>query len=99
MGIREFARHVSRHVERVEKTGRPLVLTRHGKPVAAVIALDAETLEDFVLAHAPDLAASLREANRELARGDTRALEQTLAELDRDAAADGRSPRTSSARR
>ena len=97
MGIREFARQVSRHVERVEKTGRPLVLTRHGKPVAAVIALDAETLEDFVLAHAPDLAASLRDANRELARGETSTLDETLTELDAEGAAGGE--QASSARR
>jgi prevent-host-death family protein len=81
-GIREFARNVSRYVERVETTGRPLVLTRHGKPVAALIAVEAGDLEDFILAHAPDLAASLRDANRELAAGEGQPLEQTLAELE-----------------
>jgi prevent-host-death family protein len=80
-GIREFARHVSHYVERVERTGRPLVLTRHGKPVAALIAVEAGNLEDFILAHAPDLAASLRDADRELAAGETQPLEQSLAEL------------------
>jgi prevent-host-death family protein len=58
-GICKFARHVSRYVERVETTGRPLVLTRHGKPVAALVAVDAGSLEDLILAHAPDFAASL----------------------------------------
>jgi prevent-host-death family protein len=81
-GIREFARNVSRYVERVDTTGRPLVLTRHGKPVAALIAVEAGDLEDFILAHAPDLAASLRDANRELAAGESQPLEQTLAELE-----------------
>jgi len=81
-GIREFARNVSRYVERVEATGRPLVLTRHGKPVAALIAVEAGDLEDFILAHAPDLAASLRDATRELEAGESQPLEQTLAELE-----------------
>jgi prevent-host-death family protein len=81
-GIREFARNVSRYVERVETTGRPLVLTRHGKPVAALVAIEAGNLEDFILAHAPDLGASLRDANRGLAAGESQPLEQTLAELE-----------------
>jgi prevent-host-death family protein len=91
-GIREFARNVSRYVERVETTGRPLVLTRHGKPVAALIAVEAGDLEDFILAHAPDLAASLRDANRELAAGESQALEQTLAELEAEGTKSRRKP-------
>jgi prevent-host-death family protein len=91
-GIREFARNVSRYVERVETTGRPLVLTRHGKPVAALIAVEAGDLEDFILAHAPDLAASLRGANRELAAGESQPLEQTLAELEAEDTKSTRNP-------
>jgi prevent-host-death family protein len=91
-GIREFARNVSRYVERVETTGRPLVLTRHGKPVAALIALEAGDLEGFILAHAPDLAASLGDANRELAAGESQPLEQTLAELEAKDTKSGRKP-------
>ena len=96
MGIREFARHVSRYVERVETTGRPIVLTRHGKPVAALIAIDAADLEDFVLAHAPNFVANLRDADRELAAGKTRPLEQALAEVETaaGAGAEGRQKRT-----
>lgn len=92
MGIREFARHVSRHLEQVERTGRPLVLTRHGKPVAALIAIDAADLEDFMLAHAPNFVANLRDADRELAADETEPLEQALAE-DAGAAADSRARR------
>jgi prevent-host-death family protein len=91
-GIREFARNVSRYVERVETTGRPLVLTRHGKPVAALIAVEAENLEDFILAHAPDLAASLGDANRGLAAGESQPLEQTLAELEAEDTMSTRKP-------
>jgi prevent-host-death family protein len=91
-GIREFARNVSRYVERVERTGRPLVLTRHGKPVAALIAIEAGDLEDFILAHAPDLAASLRSANRELAAGESQPLGQTLAELEAEDTKSRRKP-------
>jgi prevent-host-death family protein len=98
-GIREFARNVSRYLERVETTGRPLVLTRHGRPVAAVIAVDAGSLEDLILAHAPDFAASLRDADRELAAGETRPLAETLAELEtEDALARAKSRRKPTAR-
>jgi prevent-host-death family protein len=100
MGIREFARHVSRYVEQVERTGRPLVLTRHGKPVAALIAIDAADLEDFVLAHAPNFVANLRDADRELAAGETQPLEQALAEVEAaDAGADTESRQEPTARR
>jgi prevent-host-death family protein len=99
-GIRKFARHMSRYVERIETTGRPLVLTRHGKPVAALVAVDAGSLEDLVLAHAPDFAASLRDADRELATGDTQPLGRTLAELEtEDAGAGTKSRRKPAGRR
>ena len=90
-GIREFARNVSRYVERVATTGRPLVLTRHGRPVAAVIAVEAGDLEDFILTHAPDLAANLR-ADRELAAGESQPLDQTLAELEAEDTKSRRKP-------
>lgn len=83
LGIREFSRRVSRSIETIEKTGEPVILTRHGRPVVAVIPLDAEGFEDFVLSHVPEFSLSLKAADGELERGETR----TRAELFGDDAA------------
>lgn len=88
MGIREFAQKVSRHIDDVEKSGEPVVLTRHGRPVAALIPLNAEGFEDFVLSHLPEFTLGMRAANEELKRGETRPLDEVLDEIDRGKAKD-----------
>ena len=42
-----------------------VVVTRKGKPAAAMIRLDEDLLEDFILAHHPHLLASVETARRE----------------------------------
>lgn len=70
IGIRELARHASRIVERVKTTGRPTLITRHGRPVAALVPVDEAELEDWILANAPEFVRSMRRADREIARGE-----------------------------
>jgi prevent-host-death family protein len=41
------------------------VVTRNGRPAAALIHLDEETLDDFVIAHHPRLWKEVAEARRE----------------------------------
>jgi prevent-host-death family protein len=50
LGIRELAARVSAVVADVAKTGRPAVVTKHGEPVAALIAI--ADLEDLLAARA-----------------------------------------------
>lgn len=58
----------------------PTLVTRRGRPVAAVIPLtnDAE-VEDFILANSPRIGRLLREAERDFAQGRTVSLEDYLA--------------------
>ena len=42
-----------------------VVVTRYGKPAAALIALDEDTLDDFIVAHHPELLKSLDDARQE----------------------------------
>ena len=86
LGIRAFAQKVSRHVDDVERTGKPVVLTRHGKPVAAVIPLKADEFEDFVLSYAPEFTGGMDASGGEVGRGETRPLDEVLEEIDRDEA-------------
>lgn len=82
VGIRELSRNPSKVVEQVESTGRPTLVTRHGKPVAAIVALDEDALEDFILANAPEFVAGREAAEREYAAGETVELEEFLEHAD-----------------
>jgi prevent-host-death family protein len=72
IGIRDLSRNASQVIEQVSTTGNPMIVTKHGRPVAAVIAVDPDALEDFVLANAPEYAAAMRDADADLAAGRTR---------------------------
>jgi prevent-host-death family protein len=87
MGIRDFSRKVSGCIERVEETGKPLVLTRHGRPVAALVPVNSDVFEELVLT-TPGFIADLDAAKRDLADGETSTLDEAMAELDAEDAAD-----------
>ena len=84
ISIRDLSRRPSQVVDEVVRTGRPAIITRHGKPVTAMVALDPDELEDFVLARAPEFARSMRAAEADLHAGRARAAAEVFAELDRD---------------
>jgi prevent-host-death family protein len=84
ISIRELGRRPSQVVDEVLRTGRPAIITRHGRPVTAMVAVDPDELEDFVLARAPEFARSRREADADLRAGRARPAEEVLAEIDRD---------------
>ena len=67
IGIRDLSRNASHVIDQVSSTGSPMIVTKHGRPVAAVVAIDADALEDFVLATAPEYVADQRAADRDLA--------------------------------
>jgi prevent-host-death family protein len=88
VSIRQLANQASAVVDEVARSGRPAVVTKHGKPVAAVVAIDQEALEDWVLANAPEFVANMAEADAEIARGvHGTPLDDALAELGDDSAA------------
>lgn len=83
VGIRELARQASQVVAQVETTGRPMLITRHGKPVAALIPIDESELEDWILANAPEFVRARDEADAEIARGDRgRSLDEVIEEIE-----------------
>ena len=84
VSIRDLGRRPSQVVDEVIRTGRPAIITRHGRPVTAMVALDPDELEDFVLARAPEFARSLRAAAAALRAGRARLATEVFAELDRD---------------
>jgi prevent-host-death family protein len=80
--VRELARNASAIVRRVTDTGRPAIVTNRGEPVAVVLPLDPEELEDYVLANAPRFVRSMREADRDFADGRTVEAEEFFASID-----------------
>ena len=83
VGIRELANHASAVVDEVNRTGRPALVTKNGRPVAVLAAIDEEDLLDHVLSNAPEYVRSMRTAEREIARGERgRPLEEVLGELE-----------------
>jgi prevent-host-death family protein len=83
IGIRELANHASAVVDEVNRTGRPALVTKNGRPVAVLAAIDEEELLDHVLANAPEYVRSMRTAERAISRGTRgRPLEEVLGELE-----------------
>jgi prevent-host-death family protein len=75
--LRELKINPSKVLRELKREG--VVVTRKGKPAAALIPLDEDTLEDFIIAHHPTLLAELDKAYREYqAKGG-----KTLAEMRR----------------
>jgi prevent-host-death family protein len=84
VSIRDLANNASAVVAEVEASGRPAVVTKRGRPVAAVVPIDPEKLEDFVLANAPEYVDDRRAAEADLKAGRTVSAEEFLAHLDDD---------------
>lgn len=80
--IRELARNASRVVEDVSRTKRPALVTKHGIPVAAVVPLSADEIEDLVLARAPEILQDLAAGEADITSGGTVSLHDALAELN-----------------
>jgi prevent-host-death family protein len=82
VSIRDLQRNTSGVVAGVAKSKRPALITRHGKPVAALVPIDSDALEDYLLSNLPGLTEDLAEADAAIAAGDTRPADEVFAELD-----------------
>jgi antitoxin (DNA-binding transcriptional repressor) of toxin-antitoxin stability system len=68
-------------LDEVQRTRRPMLVFRNGRPVAALVALDEDKLGDYILANAPPFVASLDEADEDARRGRLRPVSEVLAEV------------------
>lgn len=82
VSIRDLSRNASRVVDEVASSGRPALVTRHGAPVAAVVAIDAAEIENLVLAKSDQYLADLTDADEDLVAGRTRRATEVFDELD-----------------
>jgi antitoxin (DNA-binding transcriptional repressor) of toxin-antitoxin stability system len=75
-------RTLSRRPGVVRELDDPAVITDRGRPIAVLLPLAADAFEDFVFSNVPTFVDALRHADEELAAGETRELDDVLAELD-----------------
>ena len=54
VSIRELSRNMGTMMDRVARRRKPLLITRAGLPVAALIPIDADALDAWILASAPE---------------------------------------------
>ena len=83
VSIRDLGRRPSQVVDEVVRTGRPAIVTRYGRPVTAMVAIDPDALEDFVLATAPEFVRAMRTADADLRAGRVHAAADVFSEIDR----------------
>ena len=98
VNVRELARNTSKVIGDVARRKRPTIVTRGGRPVAAVIPIDADALEDWILANAPEFVQGMRKADDELRRGETLGMDEAFARLGSrkraSSSKSGRSPKS-----
>jgi prevent-host-death family protein len=81
VNVRELARATSGLMDEVEAGRACFLVTRRGRPVAAITPIDHEAFEDFVLAHAPAFVRQRPEADRDLVEGRTMSLTRFMEQL------------------
>ena len=102
VNVRELARSTSKVIGDVERLKRPAIVTRNGRPVAAVVPIDFDALEDWILANAPEFVEGMRQADEEFRRGETISMDELFARIERKSATKkpaAKRPRRSVARR
>lgn len=93
VNVRELARKTSQVISSVQSTKRPALVTRGGRPVAAVIPIDPDVLEDWILANAPEFTEAMAEGDRDLREGRTVSFDDYLAARRRRPRRQQRRPR------
>lgn len=76
IGMRELKNRAAEILRGIEERRAPVVVTRRGRPSVLILPIDSPEAEDYVLAHAPAIVASLREAESDLRTGKTLSLRE-----------------------
>lgn len=84
VNMRELSRRTGGVVDEMRSRKRPTLVTRGGRPVAALVPIDLTALEDWILATAPTFVAGMRAADRELRASKTISLGTVLGSLRSD---------------
>lgn len=69
VSLRDLARNTASVIQGIQRSGRPAMVTRNGKPVAALVPIDETALEDWLLAQASDITRMAANADPDLEAG------------------------------
>jgi prevent-host-death family protein len=84
--VRDLANRASAVLDELEHGGQPVIVTRRGRPIAVLSAIDAEAFYDYVLARSPEFVAGRQAAEVRFARGEYgEPLDDVMAELESEA--------------
>jgi prevent-host-death family protein len=82
--VRELARHAKEVFDELETSGNPLVITRNGLPVAALVSIDQQEAEAYLIASAPELTGNRKNAEAAILEGRTIPLAEALLEFENE---------------
>jgi prevent-host-death family protein len=69
VGIRQLSRETSRVIKEFEETGEPVIVTREGRAIGALMPVDRARLEDLALASAGEIRQGLERARADYEEG------------------------------
>jgi prevent-host-death family protein len=92
IGIRELSRETADVIKELQSSGEPVVITKQGKPVATLMAVDEAEAQNLVLSLAPEIRETSSTAEVQAAPRKTRSLEEVSEQLVEEAShsAEGR---------
>jgi prevent-host-death family protein len=82
VSIRDLQRNTSRVVADVADSKHTALVTRHGEPIAALVPIDAQDLEDYLLSKVPSFAEDMAAADQAHTDSQTRSAADVFGELD-----------------
>jgi len=77
VNVRELARNTSKVIDGIARTHQPALVTRDGLPVAAIVPIDADALDAWILMNSPKSVEGvrlLRPVPRSVSRASARAV-------------------------
>ncbi len=83
VGVKELKNKTSEFLRKAKDEG-PVIVTSHGKPVAAVIRLEPDEVEDFLLAYNPRIRAAVKRGMEDAKAGRVYSVEELLEEAEEE---------------
>lgn len=83
VGVKEFKNKTSEFLRKVKDEG-PVIVTSHGKPIAALPGLEPDEVEDFLLAHNPRIRAAVKRGIEDGKAGRVYSVEELLEEAEEE---------------
>jgi prevent-host-death family protein len=82
VGVKELKNRTSEYLRRAKKEG-PVIVTSHGKPIAAVLSLEPDEVEDFLIAHNPKIRRAVKRGIADAQAGKVYSVEELLKEEEK----------------